>query len=150
MLPMKAVRLQFGELLAADTTTLAPAVNANKIALIANDFNLNELLEVADLTLADFDGSAPIAGATGTQLAGIDPLTGEQIVTVKEPIGGWRWEMTGLTVPTQTIFGYALLKSDLSVLYGAQRLPAPITLQAIGEQIDIGSAQIRIVLNPAS
>ena len=149
MLPMKALRLQIGELLAADTTTLAP-VSANKIALLAADFSSNEDLTVADLTLADFDGSTPIAGASGTQLAGIDPLTGEQLVTIKEPAGGWRWEMSGLTVPVQTIFGYALLDSTLADLQAIQKLPAPITLDTVGQQIDIGAAVLRIVLQPVS
>lgn len=150
MLPMKAVRLQLGELLAADPTTLAPAALENVIALIAEDFAPTENLVAGDLVLADFDGSTPLDGVAGAQEAGTDPLTGEQIVTITEPAGGWRWEMTGLTVPEQTIYGFALLNSTLATLLAIQHLPAAITLNEVGQQIDIGNAQLRLVLQPAS
>lgn len=60
MLPMIAVRLQLGVLLAADPTTLAPAVDANKVALISAAFAATENLVVADLTLAAGHGLDPI------------------------------------------------------------------------------------------
>ena len=60
LLPMKALRLQFGELVAADATTLAPAVNANELMLVANDIAIDENKVIGDLTAATFTGSANI------------------------------------------------------------------------------------------
>ena len=150
LLPMKAVRLQLGELLAADTTTLAPAADANKIALIKANFTPQENLIVADLTLADFDGSTPLEGATGTQQAGIAPLSGQQVVTIIEPVGGWRWETTGVTNLPQTIYGYALLNDAGTVLLGVAKLPTAIPLTAAGQEINLGAVSLTLLLQPMS
>src|SRR5579864_4470302 len=74
MLPMKALRLKLGVLLAADVPTLAP-VAANKVALVNAAFAPNEALTIASLSFATFTGSAPIAGAAGPQGVGTDPAT---------------------------------------------------------------------------
>lgn len=147
MLPMKALRIALGELLAADVDTLAP-VAANKIALIAANFGLNENLVVGDLTLASFTGSTPKAGAAGAQQVGIDPLTGDQVITILAPVGGWRWECTAAPGAPETIYGYALLLADLSVLLGAELLDNPITISDDGDFIDLGSVPIRFVAQP--
>lgn len=150
MLPMKALRLKFGELLAADTTTLAQAADANVVVLIQEDFNLNENLTVGALVPADFTGSTPLAGGLGTQLVGIDPLTGEQVITLEDPAGGWRWECTAAPAEPQTIFGYALMNEAMDAIWGAAKLPDPITIVDAGHEITIGSVQIRMVTQPAS
>lgn len=150
MLPMKAIRLALGEALAADATSLAPAADANKIALIASDFVLDETLVIGDLTLATFTGSTPLLGAIGTQLAGVDPLTGEQIITIKEPAGGYRWECTAAPGAPETIYGFALVDNAGTGLLAVELLPEPITIAAVGDQIDIGNATLRMVLAPLS
>jgi len=150
MLPMKALRLKFGELLAADATTLAQVADANVIALVISDFNLNEDLVVGDLTLADFTGSTPLVGGLGTQPVGIDPLTGEQIITLEDPAGGWRWECTAAPDEPQTVFGYVLLNDAMDAVFGATKLENAITVSESGHEVTIGSVQIRMVLQPAS
>jgi hypothetical protein len=147
MLPMEAVRLQIGNLLAADTTTLAP-VAANKIALIKAPFTLSETLVLAGLTLADFNGSTPIAGAAGAQLVGIDPATQDQVITIKDPAGGYRWITGSLLNLPQTIYGFALIDNAGATLLGVELLPTPLALQAIGQFIDIGPVAMNIVQNP--
>jgi len=149
MLPTKAVRLQLGELLAADTTTLAPAT-ANEIVLIKEPFVPTETLAIGDLVVADFDGSTPIAGETGAQQVANDPATGDQIITIKEPLGGWRWETTGVTNLPQTIFGFALLDNTLADLYAVETLATPVTLTDAGQEINIGTAKFRVVAAPLS
>lgn len=148
MLPVKAVRLQLGELLAADATTLAPAMSANKIALVQSAFVPSETLVIGDLTLATFDGSTAKAGATGTQQVGNSPATGDQIITITEPIGGWRWETTGVTNLPQTIYGFALIDNAGAVLLGTALLPTPLTLQEAGQEINLGAVQMTMVLQP--
>lgn len=150
MKPMKTLRLSLGEALAADATSLAPAADANEIALIAADFVEDETLVIGDLTLATFTGSDPISGATGTQLAGIDPLTGEQVITIKEPAGGYRWECTADPVAPEEIFGYALTTKDGVALLAVKRFEETITITEAGQQIDIGNATLRMVLEPLS
>lgn len=150
MLPTKAVRKQLGELLAADTGTLAPATLANKVALVMAAFTPEENMVPADLVLATFDGSTALNAGTGTQPCGVDPATGQQIVTIKEPAGGWRWETSGVTHLPQTIYGYALLNNDSSALLGIAVLPAPLTLQEIGQEIQIGNVTMTIVDAPMS
>src|SRR5262245_20478099 len=96
MTPLQAILDGWGDLIAADTATLAPAVSANKIALIMSAFTPTQQIQLTDFTLATFTGSTPIAGATGAQQRAIDPLTADELITIKEPAGGWRW-VTGDT-----------------------------------------------------
>lgn len=150
MLPTRTVRLQLGELLAADATTLAPVAAANKIALVMAAFVPSETLVIGDLTLATFDGSTAKAGAVGTQQVGNSPATGDQIITITEPIGGWRWETTGTTNLPQTIFGYALINDAANALFGTALLDEPLTLQETGQEINLGAVQMTLVLEPIS
>lgn len=151
MLPMVAVRLQLGALLAADATTLAPASDANMIALIIAPFSLSENLVVGDLTLATANGLAPIAGATGAQEVALDPTTNQQLITLKPGASsGWRWVTSGgLSVPI-TVYGIALTDNAGTTLLGAGLLPAPVTVAADGYQIDVDPVQMTLVLNPIS
>jgi len=148
MLPMRTIRLQLGELLAADATTLAPSSAANKVALVMNDFTPSENLNVSNLTLATFDGGNPISGITGTQPVGLDAQTGDQIITISPPAGGWRWEVTGSANLPQTIFGFALLDDTLSTLLASEKFIPPIGLSSVGQEISIGTITIRLNQNP--
>ena len=149
MLPMRDVRLQLGELLAADTTTLAP-VAANKIALVAAAFTPSENLVIGDLTLATFTGSAPIAGAAGAQQVGNDPVTGEQVITILSPVGGYRFECSVAPASPEVIFGFALVDNAAALLLGVAVLASPITIRAVGDFVDLGAVEMRFVLQPAN
>lgn len=150
MLPVKSVRLQLGELLAADATTLAPATNANKVALIASPFTPSENLVIGDLTLATFTGSTPLAGATGTQQVGVSPSTGDQIITIKDPAGGYRWECTATPTAPETIYGFALMDNAGAVLLAVEAFDTPITISASGEEINLGTVKMTMVADPLS
>jgi hypothetical protein len=147
---MKALRLELGTALAADATYLAPAVNGNLIALITAPFTPDENLVIGDLTLADFFGSTPLEAGTGTQDVGIDPPTQEQRITILEPAGGWRWQVTGTTNLPQSVYGFALCTDALASLLAVEALPTPISLTTVGEEINIGSAALTFVLQPMS
>jgi hypothetical protein len=151
MLPMKALRLKFGTLLAADSGSLAPAVNANKIFLINAVFTPNENLIMANLSQATFTGSTPIAGVTGTQPTGVDPTTGDQIITISPPAGGYIWTCTVAPGAPETIYGYGLADSTLTTLLAVDLLVGgPVTIQAINDQIDIGNPTFKMVARPAA
>jgi hypothetical protein len=149
MLPVLNLRISLGSLLAADVPTLAP-VAANKIALIAADFTPSESLVLADLTFAAGTGMAPIAGVAGAQIVGNDPITQEQVITIKAPAGGWHWiSSVPFTVP-DTLFGYALTNGAGTVLLGVTKLDQPITIGNTGDFFDAGEVDIRFVLQPMS
>lgn len=147
MLAMKALRLLLGDLLAADVSTLAP-VAANKIALIAAPVTPGENLVFGDLTLATFTGSAPKAGAAGAQSVGIDPVTGQQVINIKPPVGGYIFACTAAPTPPETIYGFALVDDAVAVLLGVELLPVPITIADVGDQVDCENPQMTFVLNP--
>lgn len=151
MLPMSAVRLQLGNLLAADATTLAPATNANKIALVVAAFALSENLVAADLTLAAGNGLDPISGSTGSQEVALDPVTQEQLITLKPgATSGFRWVSSGSFTSPITVYGFALLDSTLADLLAAELLPTPIAIVAAGYQIDIDPVTMTFNLQPIS
>ena len=150
MLPMKPLRLALGTSLAANATYLAPAADPNAIGLIMEPFTPEENMVATDITLADFDGSTPIPGSTGAQLVAVDPSTSQQLITIKEPLGGWRWTTTGTNNLPQTIYGFALLSEDLATLLALAVLDTPVALTAVGQQIDIGRATLTFVLQPLS
>jgi len=149
MKPVKAIRLTLGELMAADTAYLANAA-ATKIALVKEAFTPDENLAIGDLTLADFTGSTPLALGAGTQLAGNDPETGDQRVTMKDPAGGLRWESTNTANLPQTIYGFALTDNAGTGLLATELLPNPLTITEAGQEVTIGSARFTIVLEPVS
>jgi hypothetical protein len=149
MLPMKSVRLSLGTLLAADTGSLAPAT-ANKIALIAAPFTLNEGLTAGGLTLATFTGSTPISGTSGAQGAGINPATQDQLITILTPAGGWRWVCTVAPGAPEVIYGFALLDHTLATLLAAEALVTPISIADVDDEIDLGAVTMTFVLQPLS
>lgn len=150
MLPVKTLRLEMGTLLAADTTTLAPAVGGNKVSLIAAAFTPGENLVLADLTLAAFTGSAAKTAGTGTQGSGVDPATGEQIITILDPAGGWRWTCTVAPGAPETIFGIALTDNTIATLLGIEALDTPVVIAAVGDMVQVGVVSFRINAAPIS
>jgi len=147
MLPTRFLRLQLGELLAADTDTWVNITGQPTVALVAETFTPSEDLVTADLTLATFTGSTPLAGDT-TQEAGVDPATGEQVITVIAPAGGWRFECTVAPGSPETIFGFALRQSSTAALLGTALLATPVTITNVGDFIDLGAIEFRLVLQP--
>lgn len=145
---MKALRLKMGTLLAADAATLAPATDANLVGLFANNLTPSEDLIIGDVTPATFGGYAALAAGTGAQGVAIDPLTGDQIITIKEPAGGWRWVTSNATNLPQTVYGFYLTNDAEDTLFAVGLLTTPITLQEAGQQINLGSVTFTVVAQP--
>jgi len=148
MLPMKAVRLQLGELLGADATTLAPAANGNKVVLIAAPITLDENHVYADITAATFTGSTPLVCGTGAQPVGVDPATLEQVITLLAPAGGFRWECTVAPGAPEVIYGFALANNGLTTLLGITLLDTPITIVNVGDEVNAGALTMTILAAP--
>jgi hypothetical protein len=149
MLPMLALRLRLGTLLAGDTTTLAP-VAANKLALIMSPFTPDENLHIGSLTLGSGGGLDPIAGAAGPQDVGVDPVTFQQVIELVEPAGGFRWITSGGAGYPKSVYGFALIDSAAATLLGVQGLVTPIALTADGQFITAEPTNLTFVLRPIS
>jgi len=146
---MLSLRLAIGELLAANLP-LAQPTNELIVRLIAAPFSEDENLVVGDLTFATFTGSTALEVAVDDQQVAVDPVTSQQVVTLVEPLGGWRWETTDAVNLPETIYGAALLTSASAALLALHTLPTPIGLTAAGQEINLGALQFRINLSPMS
>lgn len=139
----KALREKAAQLLAADADTLAPAADANIVKLVVGDINESESVTLESLEFATFDGSTPLEVPVGALPEGLDPVSGDSLITIPPPEGGWRWETTGTTDLPQEITGRALTNDDGTILFGVERLEEPITLTAINQVLDLPPLQIR-------
>ena len=148
MTPIRALRLQLGELAAADATFLAPALAGNKIKLVIAAFTPSEDRVLGDFTLASFTGSTPLVAGTGTQAVGVDGVSGEQVITILEPAGGWRWECTVAPASPQTVFGFIMTSNDDLTLIGCGLLPQTVLIARVGDEVQIGNVTLRIVRQP--
>jgi len=139
----RALREKMAQLLAADAATLAPAADGNMVVLIKAAFTPTEITALADLTLADFDGSTEIECGIGTQPEGLDPNNSDAIISILPPAGGFRFETTGVTNLPQTIYGFALLNNALTVLYGCEQLDTPVVLTGVNQVIELPNVNFR-------
>lgn len=147
LLPTSQIRLSVGTLVAGDTNALNQPTLLNTMRLAAAPFVPSDTLIPASLTEASFTGYAAINQPAGAALTGVDPITLQQKITIPDPAGGYRWATTGLTGLPQTIYGYYLTNSTNGKVWGSALLPTPITLQDVGQIIDLGTINIS-VLNP--
>jgi hypothetical protein len=137
-----------GALLNGDTTTLAPAASPPKVHLAQAAFTPSPALLLAGLTEATFQGYAALLCAINAQQNFTDPVSGQQCVQMVEPLGGWHFTTTGTTGLPQTIYGYYLTDNGNLTLYASALFPAPITLTASGQAIDIN--QVRMLLSQSA
>lgn len=135
MIPVKALSEQLAILLAADATTLAPAVNANKVGLVVANFTPTPDTVYGDLVISADTGLTPLLGVAGAQPESIDPLTGEFVVRISPPLGGFRWETPGGFTGPVTVFGFALFNNAANALYGSLKLTTPIILNGPNQAV---------------
>jgi hypothetical protein len=139
--PSNVILDRLAELLANDTTTLAPAALAVHVHLANNAFTPGPTLTVADFVEATFDGYAPLDAEVGPQQDFFDPATGNRVVQLVEPLAGWHWVTTGVTDLPQDITGYYVTDNTDAVLYGCFRFGANVPLTASGQSVDIGNVR---------
>lgn len=143
MIPTKALLDSMAVSLSTDAAFLAEVALVEVILLKAPFVPLPSTL-IADLTLADFDGYAAIPVSSATAQVFTDPNTGEQIIQLVEPAGGWHWETTGNTNLPQTIYGFGVTNDAGTDLWGSDLLPAPIILTAAAQGVDIDQVRFRL------
>jgi len=149
MTPTSLISDSITDLIAADTTYLAAAAVKN-VKLVKDPFTPGSGTDYAGLVVADFDGSGAKTAASGAQQSFVDALTGQSVVQLIEPAGGWHWVTTGVTNLPQTIYGYVVTNDDNSETFGSELLTEPITLTASGQAIDLDQVRFTLVLSPLS
>lgn len=143
MIPSAVLNDALQDLLAADTATLAPAVNANKVHLSMTTFLPGQERVVGDFTEATFTGATALLAGTGTQQTFLNPLNGERIIQLKEPAGGWHWQASDAVNLPQTIYGYWVTDNTSADLLGCELLPEPITLNNAGDAVDLPNIRMQ-------
>ena len=142
MQPTRALWRRGADLLAADATTLAPAINANHVHLTMAPFTPNLDMVLGDFTEATFDGYAVKDIGVGAQPIFYSVQTGLLTIVLEDPAGGYVWATTGVTNLPQTIYGAYLTDNADAVLLGAMQLDNPVTLQASGEGLSFGELSL--------
>jgi len=141
MIPGQSLINQLVNLLAGDATTLAPAAANNKVHLAQVAFTPAPTLTPASFTEATFTGYAALLAGVSTQQVFFDPATGNQILQILEPAGGWHWKTTNATGLPQTIYGFYMTDNGNTTVYGSALFATPIVLNGSGQGVDI--AQVR-------
>lgn len=143
MIPSKTLAATISALLAADTNYLANAT-AMKVGLITANFTPTIDTVIGDLTISVAAGLVALAGVAGAQLESVDPVTGELIVEVKAPAGGFRWETPGGFTGPVTVYGFALGNGAMTALIGTHKLATPIVLNNANQAITAPALEFRI------
>jgi hypothetical protein len=143
--PTGVLLARIATLLSTDTGSLAPAALACKIHLTIAPFSPGPLLTVASFTEATFAGYAALSAGTGAQESFNDPPTGQRIIQLLEPAGGWHWQATTAVGLPQTVYGWYVTDNASAVLWGSALLPAPITLAAAADGVDISVVRFGLV-----
>lgn len=101
-----------------------------------------------DIANASFTGSTFKSVAAATRVTGVDPATGDRLLVITEPAGGWNWLCTVDPVAPQEITGLWIGNSTVGFnngnLVATQELPVPITIDAAGQMLQYGTLQLRI------
>lgn len=156
MVPTGAVASAWAALIGADTGTLAEATTFVAVHLAKAPFTPAPQLAIGGLTEATFTGATAIHAASAATQVSVDPATGDIIIQVREPAGGWHWATGDAVGLPQTIYGFyltnaagtTLLASDL--MRSEDGTPTPIVLSAAGQGIDIDQVRFRLPSGYAS
>jgi hypothetical protein len=144
MIPSQTILNSLQTLLADDTGSLGAAA-VKHVHLIMAPFTPSPTTDFTALTEATFTGSTKLSAPAGNQSAFRDPGTGQLVVEMIPPAGGWHWQATaGANLP-QTIYGWALTDLADAVTFGSGLLPAPITLAQTGDGVDIPAVRFNFI-----
>lgn len=147
LVPASALRPAAVALLAADAATLAPAANANKVHLMKAPFvpDYGTPFNAADE--ATFTGGAAKSAGLAAQPTYRDPVNGEYVIDLKEPVGGWVWVCTADPAAPETIYGVVVTDNASAVVLGSGLLDEPVEIASSGDGVDIGDVQFRFPSN---
>lgn len=143
MTPTTVLTQAMLDLLAADGATLSPAAGAElQVKLVASAFTPNFNLLPADITLATFTGSTPIAITAGDQEVGYDPTEGEEFIQFIPPEGGWYWEATAPVPDGERIYGAVVTNFAGTTIYASMLLSPSVLVMNTGDSVVVGVMRI--------
>lgn len=148
MTPSTTVITALAAAMGATTVTFAPVLApALWVLPIKTDFTQDPTTSLVNADIANFDGSVGKAIAAGARVPAVDPVSGDLVLNLPAPIGGFVWTTTGVTALPMTVYGVAL-SDDSATLTGhyqaCQRLDTPVELDASGQIIEIGPQSVRV------
>jgi len=146
MQPSRGLWRRGPDLLAADATTLAQAMNALHMHLAAQNFVPGLDLDLGTLVEATFPGYAALDVGLGNQPIFYDALSNLLTIRLLEPVGGWNWVSTGVPGVPETIYGLYLTDNADAILYGSQLLPDPVTISTTGQGVGVGDVTLQFLL----
>lgn len=146
MTPVQILLTAISTAVGADAAKLAGDVS---VCLMTNAFAPGPDTTFIGANEATFDGYAPIVKTAATRPTAFDPATGDRILTIPPPAGGWIWETTGPTNLPQTITGFAVYTGAAGMagtLLACQRLPSNVVLTAADQQVSINDPMLRFLV----
>ncbi len=148
MIPTNVILDSISLLVSTDATKLAHATLAVKVHLAKAAFVPAATRVIGDFTEANFTGFAAKLAAVGAQQNFFDPITGQRVVQLVEPAGGWHWQCGDALQLPQTIYGFYVTDNASAVVYGCALLPQTVLLSATGDAVDIGN--VRFSFSPVT
>jgi len=146
MKPTKVIEDRFAALLATDTTTIAAVGSAPNVHLIKEAFVPSRTTDFLSMEEAGFTGGGAKAATAGNQQSFTDPVTGNTVVQLLEPVGGWHWQATVAPASPQTIYGWCVTDNADAVTYGSDLFDDPPIVTSIGDAVDIPFVRYSIPL----
>lgn len=137
MIPTPAMLAIVQALIAEDPGSLAPVADGLLVHLAKASFNPASVLIPADITEADFTGSAALEAGVGACQEFFDPTTGLRVIQLNEPAGGWHWAATNTSNLPQSIHGWYVTDNANAVLFGSQLFDSPIPILSAGDGVDV-------------
>jgi len=143
MIPTTLLANRLSKVVAADATTLALPAGCVVVPLSA-DFSPSPNLVPASVTKAPIVPFFPKVPTPGTQFDSVDPVTGELVIQMIEPVGGWHWNTgVGFAGPV-TIYGIGLFNDNYTLLFGTAKYATPIVLTGDNQNLDWPNVEFRI------
>lgn len=143
---MQAILGRVQALLAADTVSFAAATGID-VWLVDEPFTPAPNLPNDGCHDMQSGGLTTI-NAPDPPNVSVDPATGELLLTIQPPAGGWYWETANATGLPKTIYGVAVRKGDDSILWGCARMEDmgldTVALNATGQSVTLQKVQVRI------
>lgn len=135
------------EAVAADASSLADAMGL-KVHLCTDNIDPDGVTDFTALTEVTFMGGTAKTATMGAAQEGRDPATGRRLITIPEPVGGWRWECTMDIDPGETARLVVVTDNASAVTYSAAKIEPPVTVTKTGDVVIVGSLDLLMQLNP--
>jgi hypothetical protein len=135
MTPTNSLVNRLPILLAGDANSLSSAT-AMHVHLVQDAIAPGPDTDFTVLTECDFDGYAAIDVEIGDQDSYYDPVLEMRVVQLIPPVGGWKWETTGVTNLPQTAQAIVLTDTADTTTWGSQLLTSgPVILTESGQAV---------------